>query len=196
MNNCGFDEITAKSIETNYHTLYKESDDWVQSKLKQASKNGYITAAFGLRVRTPILKQVLWGSKKMPYEAAAEGRTAGNALGQSYGLLNNRSQNEFLQRVSKSKYKLDIHPIAAIHDSQYYLVKADPEVVEFVNTNLIECMEWQDHPDIAHETVKLEAELVIHYPSWANETKVHNKASLDEIKGIFNEYNLNSSKYY
>jgi DNA polymerase-1 len=183
MNNCGFDIKTAKAIEDNYHQLYKESDDWVQDKLKQAAKNGYITAALGLRVRTPILSQIVYGSQ-MPYEAQAEGRTAGNALGQSWGLLNNRAQNEFLARVAASKHRLDIQPIAAIHDALYWLVKHDPETLKFVNDNLIECMEWQDDPAIAHDTVKLGAELCVHYPTWADEISMPNKSSLEDITEI------------
>ncbi len=183
MNNCGFSFKVAKAIEANYHELYKESDEWVQAKLKQASKDGYITAAFGLRVRTPILPQVVFG-KQMPYEAQAESRTAGNALGQSWGLLNNRAQNEFLARVAASKHRLDIQPIAAIHDALYWLVRDNPETVKFVNDNLIECMEWQAHPDIAHDKVKLGAELCIHYPTWVDEIAVRNKATIDEITEI------------
>jgi DNA polymerase-1 len=186
MNNCGFDQITAKSIESNYHELYKESDEWVQTKIKEAVKNGYVTAAFGLRVRTPILSQILYG-KRMPYEAQAEGRTAGNALGQSWGQLNNRAQNEFLARVAASKHRLDIQPVAAIHDSLYFLVKHDPETVKFVNDNLIECMEWQDDPAIAHAQVKLGATLVIHYPDWSSEISVPNKSTLENIQEILNE---------
>ncbi len=133
------------------------------------------------------MRQVLWGSKKIPYEAAAESRTAGNALGQSFCLLNNRAQNEFMSRVYKSKYCLDIQPIAAIHDAVYFIIKQDPEVVKFVNDNLIECMEWQDDPAISHDKVKLGAELVIHYPDWSTEINVPNKSTLEEIKEILNE---------
>ena len=183
MNNCGFTSDEATFIESSYHELYKESDDWVRAKLKQASKVGYVTAALGLRVRTPILSQVVFGSR-MPYEAQAEGRTAGNALGQSWGLLNNRAQNEFLQRVEASPYRLDIQPVAAIHDALYFIVKDDPVVVKFVNDTLIECMEWQDHPDIQHDEVKLGAELCIHFPTWADEISVSNKASLEDIINI------------
>jgi DNA polymerase-1 len=183
MNNCGFSFKVAKAIEANYHELYKESDNWVQDKLKQASKDGYITAAFGLRVRTPILPQVVYG-KHMPYEAQAESRTAGNALGQSWGLLNNRAQNEFLARVAASKHRLNIQPIAAIHDALYWLVRNTPETLKFVNDNLIECMEWQNHPEIAHDTVKLGAELCVHYPDWSAEHSIKNKASLNEIQDI------------
>jgi DNA polymerase-1 len=189
MNNCGFSEKEAKAIEAAYHELYQVSDQWVQDRLKQASKDGYITAAFGLRVRTPILKQILYG-KKMPYEAAAEGRTAGNALGQSWGLLNNRAQNEFMQRVYDSPYAADIHPIAAIHDAQYYLIRSTPEVLKFTNDNLIECMSWQDDPEIYHPEVKLGAELEIYYPSWADPIPLENNATLANIKDIILAINI------
>ena len=188
MNNSGFSEEEAKQIVSNYEDAYKVSMDWVNDKLKQAAKDGYATGAFGLRIRTPIMKQVIWGSRKMPYEAAAESRTAGNAIsGQSYGLLTNRAQNEFLARVATSKYRLDIQPIAAIHDALYFLVKEDAETVKFLNDNLIECMEWQADPAIDHPIVKLGAELCIHYPTWADEISIPNKASLDQIKEKLNE---------
>lgn len=81
MKNCGFPEDEAKMIEKRYHDLYQESDKWVQDRLTEASQTGYVEVAFGLRVRTPLLHQVR-GLKRTPYEAEAEGRTAGNALGQ------------------------------------------------------------------------------------------------------------------
>ena len=192
MNNSGFSMSEAKGICKNYEEIYKASIDWVNQELTKASKTGYVTGAFGLKLRTPIMKQVLWGSKKMPYEASAESRTAGNMLsGQSFGLLNNRAQNEFMSRVYKSKHRLDIQPIAAIHDAVYFMVKRDAETVKFVNDNLIECMEWQDDPAIYHDQVKLGAELVIHYPSWADEIPIPNKATLDQIKEIVSEIKCN-----
>jgi hypothetical protein len=57
------------------------SDQYVADRLLQASKDGYVEVAFGLRVRTPLLSQVVWGSSRVPFEAQAEGRTAGNAMG-------------------------------------------------------------------------------------------------------------------
>lgn len=186
MKNCGFDEATAKSIEKNYHDLYKESDKWIQNKLTKATKTGYVECAFGLKVRTPKLAQTIPG-RKVSYEAQAEARTAGNALGQSWGLLNNRAQNEFLEKVRVSEFLLDIHPIAAIHDSQYYLVRRRPEVVKFVNDNLIACMEWNKHPTIYHPEVGLGAELEIFYPTWAESTKIHNGSSLADITNVLNQ---------
>jgi DNA polymerase-1 len=118
--NCGFSIEESKAIEANYHTLYAESDAYVQAKLKQASIDGYVTVAFGLRIRTPMLNQIIWDTESIPYEASAEGRTAGNALGQSYGLLTNRATNAFMELVWASKYRYDIRPVAQIHDATYY----------------------------------------------------------------------------
>lgn len=187
MQNCGFSEEKAKLIESKYHELYAVSDKWVASKLEQASKDGYITAAFGLRVRTPMLHKVVWNTSKTPYEAQAEGRTAGNALGQSWGTLNNRAANEFMERVWNSPYAEFIRPCAQIHDAQYYLLADNYDVVHWVNQNLVECVQWQDHPDIWHEEVKLGGEFGIFYPSWANEISLKNGASIEEIRSTCTE---------
>lgn len=184
MNNLGFPEDKAKAIEKGYHELYKVSDEYIQTRLKQASKDGYVEVAFGLRVRTPLLKQVMYGSSKMPYEAAAEGRTAGNAMGQSYGLLNNRAAAEFMKKVWASKYRLDIKPVALIHDAIYIVMRNDIEVVEWANRELIKSMQWQELPEIQHPTVKLGAALDIFWPDWAHPITLPNNASQQEIVDI------------
>lgn len=180
--NLGFEEAKAKEIEKGYHELYKVSDEYVQQRLQQASKDGYVEVAFGLRVRTPLLKQVIFNGAKMPYEAGAEGRTAGNALGQSYGLLNNRAAVEFMQKVWKSKYRLDIKIIALIHDAIYLLIRDNAEVVEWANRELIKSMQWQELPEIQHPTVKLGAALDIFWPSWANAITLPNNADRATIR--------------
>ena len=187
MNNLGWSKEKSKRIEDNYHELYKASDAYIQSRIKEASKVGYTDVAFGLRVRAPLLKQVIYGAAKMPYEAAAEGRTAGNAMGQSYGLLNNRAANEFMSKVRASKYRLDIKIIALIHDAIYLLIKDDVEVMEWANRELILSMQWQDLPEIQHPTVKLGAALDIFWPNWANPITLPNGASQDTIKELCNK---------
>ena len=154
---------------------------------KQACKDGYVTGAFGLRLRTPMLSKVILGTSSTPYEAEAEGRTAGNMLGQSYGLLNNRAGIEMKERILSSPYRLDIKPIVHIHDAQYYLVKPDLEVIEWFNNNLIECMQWQELPEIQHPKVKLGAELDIYYPNWSVATTLPNGITQEEIEGLFND---------
>lgn len=182
MSNVGLSEDKAKAIEDNYHQLYVVSDEWVQDKLNHASVDGYVTAAFGLRVRTPVIKQSMMNTSKTPYEAQAEGRTAGNALGQSYGLLNNRAGIELQERLFASKYRYDVLPIAHIHDAQYFIVKDDFEVVEWLNKHLVECMEWQQLPEITHPDVGLGGELSLFHPTWANEIVIPNGLNGEDIK--------------
>ena len=172
--NCGFTEEKAKQVEARYQTLYAHSIEWVQDKLNQAAKTGYVTGAFGLRVRTPLLHQVIRGNRKTPYEAEAEGRTAGNALGQSWCLLNSRACSEFMAKVRASKYRLSIRPCAQIHDAQYYLIRDDVNAILFTNTYLVQAVNWNSHPDIYHPKVGLGGELSIFYPDWGNEIVVPN----------------------
>lgn len=184
MNNCGFPEPEAKRIEDNYHEMYKVSDAWVQDKLDQAAKDGYVTVAFGLRLRTPLLARSLRNSSAAPYQAKAEGRTAGNALGQSYGLLTNRAANAFMEKVWNSPYRYDIRPVAMIHDAIYLVIKDDLAAVEWVNEHLIAEMEWQELPELKHDTVKLGAELDLFWPTWANAITLPNGATQDDIRAL------------
>ncbi|ANJ20791.1 DNA polymerase [Roseobacter phage RD-1410W1-01] len=167
MNNCGFSKEMAQAIENAYRKMYKVSIDWVQDRLEKATKNGYITVAFGLRVRTPLLKQSILGTKKTPREVEAEGRTAGNAMGQSYCLLNNRAASEFMGKVRKSEYRLDIKPCAHIHDAQYYLVRDRGfGPLMYMNEHLPKAVSWQDDPEIYHDQVKLSGSVEIFHPNW------------------------------
>lgn len=190
MKNLGWTKAKAKKIEKNYHTMYAVADKWVKDKLHQAAKDGYVTVAFGLRLRTPLLAQTILGNSSTPYEAEKEGRTAGNALGQSYCMLNNRATIEFMKRVWASEYRLDIKPIALIHDAIYLVIRDNINIVEWVNTNLIECMEWQDLPELQHDVVKVGAELSIFWPDWSSELVIPNKSTNDEIRMMCDEFIL------
>lgn len=174
----------AQSVETKYHDLYKVSDDWVKDRLQEATQHGYVTVAFGLRVRTPLLKQVILGTSRTPYEAEAEGRTAGNALGQSWGLLNNRSASEFMGKVRASEHRLVIRPCAHIHDAQYYMIPDDLAPLAYVNEHLVKAVQWQDHPDIWHDEVKLGGEVSVFFPDWSRELEIPNGADQDLIASL------------
>lgn len=188
MVNCGFSETKAKSVEKKYQELYAVSIQWVQDKLDQASKDGYVTVAFGLRVRTPLLHQVIRGTSRTPYEAEAEGRTAGNALGQSWCLLNTRASVEFMDKVRHSDFRLDIRPCAHIHDAQYMLIRDSISAVLYTNEHLVKAVQWQEHPDIAHDQVKLGGDLSIFYPDWSKEAVIPNGASSDQICEIIDSH--------
>jgi DNA polymerase-1 len=180
--NFGFSTIQAQEIEEKYHELYKVSDQWVKDRLKEASKTGYVELAFGLKLRTPMLTRVVYGSSSIPYQAHQEEKTAGNALGQSYGLLNSHSANLFMQRVWDSDYAECILPGMQVHDSQYYMIRNTFECLKWVNDNLIECMEWNKLAPIQHPTVKLGATLELYHRSWAEKISIPNRASIATIR--------------
>lgn len=195
MKNCGFPEDKAKIIEEKYHQLYVVSDQWVAEKLKQAAVDGYVTCAFGLRVRTPLLKQSLMGIRKTPHEAKAEGRTAGNALGQSYGLLNSRASVAFMRKVRQhGSFREGIRPCAHIHDAQYYIIKDDVEAIHFMNEELVQEVSWQNDPAIWHEEVKIGGELDLFWPSWEKGITLPNHIPQNEISDFVNKTLIERAK--
>jgi DNA polymerase-1 len=150
--------------------------------MEECAKNGYATVAFGLRVRTPMMAKSILGTSVTPYAVAAEGRTVGNAYGQSWGLLNSRAGNEVMGKVWTSSHALNIRPCAQIHDALYFLVLDDDmETLTYLNGIVGEAMAWQDHPAIRHEQVHLSGELDVFYPSWKDDFTLPNGASKEEI---------------
>ena len=188
MANCGFSKDLAQTVEARYHDLYVVSDQWVQDRLDQACKDGYVTLAFGLRLRTPLLKQVVLGTSQTPYEAAAEGRTAGNALGQSWCMLNSRAVSGFMKKVRKSKYRLDIKPCSQIHDASYYLIRDDMETLLYTNTNLFQEVSWQEDPLIQNEHIKMSGSLAIFYPNWSKSFDIPNNADEPKVKSLIKKH--------
>lgn len=188
MKNLGWPKVKAQSVEEAYHAMYQVSDQWVAARIEEATQCGYVTLAFGLRLRTPMLAATVLGSRSTPTEAEAEKRSAGNALGQSYCLLNSRAGNEFMEIVRYSPHRLDVRPCVQIHDAQYYLIREDLHLVHWVNQTLVPCVEWQALPEIEHDQVKLGGELSIFYPSWAEEMVIPNGATPDQILSLAKEH--------
>lgn len=179
MNTSGFSQDEAQSIVNNYNATYAVAQQYTQDKIQQACVDGYVTGAFGLKLRTPLLK--MNGKGKLNYKAAAEGRTVGNMLSQSYGQLNSRAANEFRERVWASEYKYDILPVAQIHDAVYYIWRNTAGIAKWINDNLIDCMKWCELVELRHPTVKLGAALDIFYPDWSIKTTLNNKDSIKDI---------------
>lgn len=183
VSNLGWSEAKSKSVEENYHSMYEVSTEYKRDRVAECAADGYTTVAFGLRVRTPLLQKVILESSVTPYAAAAEGRTVGNAMGQSYGLLNNRACNEVMQKVWESEFIYDIIPCAQIHDAIYFRVRdgASLEALVFLNQIVGDAMSWQDLPEIAHPSVGLSGEIDIFYPSWKDDFTIPNGASASDI---------------
>lgn len=182
--NFGIPVEEAKQIEAGYHELYKVSDEWVNTRIQEAKNTGYVELAFGLKLRTPILAKLLENDTNIPYLAQKEMKSAGNALGQSYGLLNSHTANLFMERVWASKWATKIFPIAQIHDAQYYLIANTLGCLEWVNNNLIECMAWNELEPIQHPKVGLEAALEVFYPDWAHPIGLPNNATRKELQAL------------
>jgi len=178
----GFTESEAKEIEANYHKMHKVCDDWVDTKILEACNKGYVNLAFGGRLKTPVLSQVIYGDN-MPYKAQEEKRSAGNALMQSYCMLTVRAMTKFMELVWKSEYKYDIKPIATIHDSIYLLVRNNVGCLKWVNDNLIKIMGWTGLPELQHPIIKLPSELEI-YPNWAKPITISNNSTKREIVNL------------
>ena len=186
--NFGLTKEEAIQIETEYHNLYGVSDQWVKDRIIEASKTGYVELAFGLKLRTPMLPQVVITSyDSLPYETYKEIKTAGNALGQSYGLLNSHSANQFLNKVwNHEQYSTWILPCAQIHDSQYYIIRNNLNCLKWMNDELIKCVQWGDLDAIRHPTIKLGGKLEVYYPTWEKKFTLPNGANALEIHQILN----------
>ena len=130
------------------------------------------------------MRQVVMGISKTPYEAAAEGRTAGNALGQSWCMLNSRAGSEFMGKVRKSEHRRDIKPCSQIHDAGYFLIRDKMETVLYTNENLSQAVRWQDDPLIAHEHIKMCGELSIFHPNWAHKFDLPNECDAAKVKAL------------
>lgn len=191
--NCGFSHQDAAEIVANYKKLYAVSEAEKLTHVRLAEKVGFVTGAFGLKVRTPLLKQTITNLKVTPKEAEAERRTATNARFQSYGLLNTRAGIEFNNEVRNSPFKFDIRPVAHIHDAQYFLVRDNEETILWANEHLVKAVEWQEDPAIYHPQVKLGGEFSIFWPNWSSELSLPNKLNKIELTNLSKEF-VNSLK--
>lgn len=182
---CGLNQEEAIAIYNNYHNLYSVSKEWVDNKIYQSSLDGFSTLAFGLRLRTHKLATINWNF--IDSETKAEARSAGNAMTQSYGLLTNRAANEFRLRVLNSEYRNKIQIVALIHDAIYLEFDQSLEICKWINDNLIECMRWNELPELQHDKVKLSANLEIFHPNWSTPTEIPNGSTEQEILRIFQQ---------
>ena len=181
--NCGFSVEVSKQIVSNYKEMYKVSIAYKEARIIEASECGYTTVAFGLRVRTPLTKEYGHNNQKV-YESVAEGRTAKNAMGQSYGMLNNRAMFKIYKSVLDLNLGSEILPSCAIHDANYWLVRKNVDNLTTLNSLVSKEMSWCGLKEISHDSVGLSGELDIFYPSWATPTTLPNFASKEDILEI------------
>lgn len=73
-------------------------------------------------------------------------------------------------------------------DAIYGYSKEDPDAILWVNDNLIECMAWNELPELQHESIKLSSELDIYYPSWANAITLPNNINKEQLFEIIEKH--------
>lgn len=95
-------------------------------------------------------------------------------------MLMNRAFIEFDQRVEAAGMSDSIKLINTIHDAVYMLIRDDVEVIEWVNRNLIDCMEWQEH-SMLQSDIKLGAELDIG-KSWDKQYTLKNNEPIEQVQ--------------
>lgn len=187
MQQMGWTAERAQEVEARFHNLYKESTQWVDGKLNEAIQTGYVTLAFGGRLHTPVLYKSDV-RRKSAFMLREERKSAGNALGQSYGLLTSRAGLAFMEKVWANPDLCNkIFPISFIHDFLGFIWIDEPEVTEFVNRELTTEMKWQELEDIKHPTVGLSGDLELFYPTWNEPHKLENDATLADVIELHEE---------
>ena len=181
MRNSGFSKERAFAVVNNYKKLYAVSMAYRQKRIDMAARDGHAIVAFGLMVRTPVLKRSILGTNTTTTAASEESRTLGNAITQSYCMLNNRAVSAVMTVVRSGKYKNQIRLCSQIHDASYYLVRNEPEVLKYLNDLIVAASYWQEFDELKHPEVKLGGDLDVFYPSWEVDHKIPNYATLSEI---------------
>lgn len=182
VNKSGFAIDEAKRIEKAYKDTYKVSIDWVAQNIATAADTGYVTLAYGGRLRTPVLASTVLGNSRTPYAAQAEARSAGNALTQSYCYLNIDTLVKFMEAVWKTEYRYDILPIASIHDNNLFLINNSLTSVKYFNDTYIDCLQDYDIPELRHPTVKLTGNVEIMHYDWSRPIELKHGMSLEELQ--------------
>ena len=115
-----------------------------------------------------------------------EFRGANNAVTQSWGLLTTRAGTEFKDKLDVSHERFNIVNVNFIHDAIYQLARKDVSTIRWLNKNLISCMNWQDHPKIKSDEIKLTAELDIGN-GWDKMYTLRNDATDEEIQELLDK---------
>jgi len=183
----------AVKVEEGHKEMYKVLHSWSQENKITMAKQGYISCAFGLKVRTPLLAKSLIDSKITPSSVKAEFRSGNNAVTQSHGLMTTNAGVMFKKRLDNSPYRNQVLLINFIHDAIYLLIKEDAEVIEWVNNNLIDCMvKSGDYQVNGNSEVPILANLEIG-KSWDKQHELPVNCSITEINQILKE-KVNESK--
>lgn len=160
--------VITQELFDNYHnvlypgiTRYRE-----EYVLEFARTHGFIHLGLGCRLYSD--------------DPISDIRTLHNATIQFWSILTLIAINEFNHRVREAQLEAEVEVQSTIYDSIYANIIRDPEIIQWVNNNLIEVMTVQY---LEEEVVSNEAEGEIG-PNWADLHKIKNGASIEEIREV------------
>lgn len=163
--------VITQEIFDNYHnvlypgiTAYRE-----EYVLPTTQQQGYIHLGLGCRMYS-----------SNPSDSI---RTLNNATVQFWSILTLIAINEFNHRIRKENLEEYVQVQSTIYDSIYTQVYRDPEIIQWVNNNLIEVMTVQY---LTNEIIHNEADGEIGL-NWADLFKLSNNASIEEIKEVLTQ---------
>ena len=185
----GFSDDKAKFIEDSHHEMYKVYYSYVKDKVNQAKIDGYVTLAFGLRLRTPVLKAS--NETNIPsYIIEQEERSVGNALFQSYGLMTLNALSNIMNEVWDHPVYFDrIVPVSTIYDSLYFELDNDLDQLVWLNKVIVRNMkDITEIPELHHPELELGADVEVLYPDWSSPIKIKNGASKEDVINSVKEW--------
>jgi DNA polymerase-1 len=162
----------AREISDAYDELYKATIQYSRKNALFAKQNGYVTGAYGLKLRTPGIYSSDDGIR------SSEERSLNNMTVQSWGLLMNRAGILMQEAIERDGMTDSVILINQIHDALYLMIKDDPNVIKWVNDHLIKYM-IEDF--VEDQPIPLTAELDIGY-SWDTMITLPNGISTEKVK--------------
>lgn len=158
----------AQSIFDRYHeelyggiTKYREG-----YVLPTAEKTGRMHLGMGCYIKTE--------------KAGRDIRTLNNATCQFWSILTLLTINKMHKLIDDNDLAEEVQCISTIYDSIYYIVKADVDILKWVNDNLVGCMvqDFMEDQTIANEAT---AELGM---NWAHMEQIPNGSSTEKIQEV------------
>ncbi len=162
--------VITQELFDNYHqVLYPGITDYRENYVLPFTRShGFIHLGLGCRLYSSDPDQHI--------------RTLHNATVQFWSILTLIAINEFNHRVRSVGLEDSVKVSSTIYDSIYTYTRRDPEIIKWVNDNLIELMCVQYLED---EIIRNEAEGEIGL-NWADLHKVKNNATVDDIQEVLN----------
>lgn len=163
--------VITQELFDNYHqVLYPGITDYRENYVLPFTKDhGYIHLGLGCRLYSN--------------DPDSDIRTLHNATVQFWSILTLIAINEFNHRIRAENLTEQVAVTSTIYDSIYTQTYRDPEIIKWVNDNLIEVMTVQYLED---EIIHNEAEGEIGL-NWADLHAIKNNASVEDIKEVLKQ---------